>query len=156
MNTFCLSAKKLAKSWVCFLGSANSWQLNAEEYFMKDFIESQFGYFLLVWMCCNRSCNNYKNYLHERALRLVYNDSVSSFQDLSQRHRSISIHHRNICLFGRERYEVRNNISKHIMSELFEQQNILNNFRSHTDFTIGPIYTDNNSLKSSRYLGPKI
>ena len=42
------------------------------------------------------------------------------------------------------------------MSELSEQQNILNNFRSHTDFTIGPIYTDNNSLKSSGYLGPKI
>ena len=118
MNTFCHSAKKLAKSWVCFLGSANSWQLNAEEYFMKDFIESQFGYFLLVWMCCNRSCNNYKNHLHERALRLVYNDSVSSFQDLSQRHQSVGIHHRNICLFGREMYKVRNNISKHIMSDI--------------------------------------
>ena len=48
----------------------------------KASIESQFGYCPLVWMCCNRSCNNRINHLHERALRFIYNDKASSFEDL--------------------------------------------------------------------------
>ena len=41
---------------------------------MKAFIESQFGYCLLVWMFCGRQENNHISQLHERALRLVYDD----------------------------------------------------------------------------------
>ena len=52
---------------------------------MKAFIESLFGYFPFVWMCCNRSCNNCINHLNETARRIVYNDNVSSFEDLLQR-----------------------------------------------------------------------
>ena len=123
---------------------------------MKAFIESQFGYCPLVWICCNRNCNNRINYLHERALKMVYNDNVSSFEDLLQRDQSVSIHHRNIRLLGKELYKTRNNISSHIMNELFEQRNIIYNHRSQTDFTTGPISTVNYGLKSLRYLGPKI
>ena len=42
---------------------------------MKSFIESQFGYCPLVWMFCGRKSNNRVNHLHERALRIVYNDN---------------------------------------------------------------------------------
>ena len=42
------------------------------------------------------------------------------------------------------------------MNELFEQRNILYNLRSQTDFTTEPISNVNNSLKSLRYLEPKI
>ena len=47
---------------------------------MKAFIESQFSYCPLVWMYCNRSCNNRINQLYERALRIFHNDNVSSFE----------------------------------------------------------------------------
>ena len=92
---------------------------------MKAFIESQLGYCPLAWICCNRSCNNHINHLHERALRIVYNDNVSSFEDLLQRDQSVSIHHRNIRLLGIELYKTRNKISSYIMNELFGQQNII-------------------------------
>ena len=69
---------------------------------MKAVIKSLFGHFPLVWMCCNWSCNNRINYLHERALKIVYNDNVSSFEYLSQRDQSVTIHHGNICLLGIE------------------------------------------------------
>ena len=91
---------------------------------VKVFIESQFGYCTLVWMRCNRSCNNHTNHLHETALRIVYNDNVSSFEDLLQRDQLGSIHHKNIRLLTIELYRTRNNISSHIMNELFEQRNI--------------------------------
>ena len=88
--------------------------------------------------------------------KIVYNENVSSFEDLLQRDHSVGIHHKNIRLLGIELYKTRNNISSHIMNKLFEQQNILYNLRPQTDFTIGLISTVNNGLKSLRYLIPKI
>ena len=52
---------------------------------MKAFIESQFGYCQLVWMFCSRTLNNRINRIHERALRLVYNDYENTFQTLLSR-----------------------------------------------------------------------
>ena len=40
--------------------------------------------------------NNKINRIHERALRLVYSDHVSSFNELLKKDQSFSIHHRNI------------------------------------------------------------
>ena len=107
-------------------------------------------------MCCNRSCSNRIDHSLDRALRIVFNDNISSFEDLLQGDQSISIHHRNIRLLGIELYKTRYNISSHIMNELFEQRNIIYNFRSQTDFITGPISTVNNGLKSLRYVEPKI
>ena len=74
---------------------------------MKAFIESQFAYFLLIWMFCQRSSNTRINHLHERALRIAYDDNESTFQDLLKQDNSVSIHHKNIRLLGRELYKVK-------------------------------------------------
>ena len=63
---------------------------------MKAFITSQFGYFPLVWMFHTRKSNNRINRLHERSLRLTYNDCESSFQDIFVKDKSVCIHHRNL------------------------------------------------------------
>ena len=49
---------------------------------MKSFIESQFSYCPLIWMFCSRSMNRKINHIYERALRLVYQDYTSSFEEL--------------------------------------------------------------------------
>ena len=49
---------------------------------MKAFIESQFNYCPLIWMFHSRTLNSKINKLHERSLRLVYNDETSSFEEL--------------------------------------------------------------------------
>ena len=49
---------------------------------MKAFIESQFGYCLLVCMFHSRGINKKINRIHERVLRMTYNSKSSSFQDL--------------------------------------------------------------------------
>ena len=58
---------------------------------MKAFIESQFGYCPLVWMFHSRSFNNKINRIHERALRITYNDKSSSFQNLLEKDNSTVI-----------------------------------------------------------------
>ena len=72
---------------------------------MKPFIESQFGYCPLVWMFCGRQENNRINHLHERALRMVYNDYELTFE----LDNSVSIHHGNIRLLSIELYKVKCN-----------------------------------------------
>ena len=59
---------------------------------MKTFIRSQFNYSPLVWMFHSRTLNNKINRLHERALRVVYKNENSSFQELVDKDNSITIH----------------------------------------------------------------
>ena len=49
---------------------------------MKAFTESRFSYCLLVWMFCSRKMNRKINHIDERALRLVYEDYTTPFDDL--------------------------------------------------------------------------
>ena len=63
---------------------------------MKSFIISQFNYCPIIWMYCQRKCNNTINRIHERALRIAYNDYVSDFKTLLANDNSVTIHQRNI------------------------------------------------------------
>ena len=42
---------------------------------MNTFILSQFGYCPLIWMCHSRSLSSRINRIHERTLRIIYNDT---------------------------------------------------------------------------------
>ena len=68
---------------------------------MKTFVESQFNYCPLLWMFHSRRLNNEVNNVHEKALRIVYSDYKSTFQELLDKQASFSVHHRNIQFSGR-------------------------------------------------------
>ena len=76
---------------------------------MKAFIKSRFAYCPLIWMFYQRSSSTRINHLHERALRIVYNDKESTFEDLLKKDNSVSIYHKNIRLLGIELYKVKKN-----------------------------------------------
>ena len=63
---------------------------------MNALFNSQFSYCPLIWMCHNRMTDKKINSLHERCLRMIYNDKQSSFQMLIEKDNSVSIHDRNI------------------------------------------------------------
>ena len=63
---------------------------------MKSFVTSQFNYCPLIWMFHSRRLNNKINSIHERALRITYQDNTSTFQELLNKDNSVSIHHRNL------------------------------------------------------------
>ena len=88
------------------------------------------------------------NHLQERVLRIVYNDNESTFVDLLKKDNSLSIHHKNIRLLGMQLHKVKNNLSNHLMSEIFNLRNIDYNLRSQTDLKQGPVNTVNYGLKS--------
>ena len=49
---------------------------------MKAFIESQCNYCPLTWMFHSRAKHNKINRIHQRALRLIYSDYSSNFDEL--------------------------------------------------------------------------
>ena len=124
---------------------------------MKFFIESQFAYCPLVWMCCVKTSDNRINHLHEPALTTVYNDNVSKFEKLLEKDNSVIIHVRNLRILATELYKTKENLAAApIMHEIFEQRNIQYNLLPQTDFQLGSVKTVNCGLRALRYLGPKI
>ena len=100
---------------------------------MKAFIESQFNYCPLIWMFHSRGVNNKINHLHERSLRIVYKDNISSFEDLLKKDRSFAIQ-RNIQSLAIELFKVKGNLSNNIMYDIFQTRKVKYNLRSQTDF----------------------
>ena len=86
---------------------------------MKSFVISQFNYCPIIWMYCQRKSNNLINRIHERALRIAYNDYVSNFNQLLENDDSVTIHHRNIQALATEIYKTLNNLNPVFMKEVF-------------------------------------
>ena len=76
--------------------------LNKCRILMKFVIISQFNYCPLIWMIHNRGLSNKINHMYERALRIVYDDYSSSFEDLLNIDKSVTIHQRNLQQFAIE------------------------------------------------------
>ena len=110
----------------------------------------------LTWMFHSRKLSNKINRRQERALRLVYNDFNSSFQQLLDKDNSFTIHHQNIQSLIIEMYKVVNNLSTDIFVELFTKMQTSYQLRSQTDFKIPRVRTELFGKSTLRYLGPVI
>ena len=122
---------------------------------MKAFIESQFGYCPLVWMFHSRTLNNRINKLHEKALRLVYNDPTLPFEDLLTLDKSFTIHHRNLQKLGTEMFKVKNNLSPVFMKNVFSNSTNPYNLRNMPEFGTSNVHTVHNGTETISFRGPK-
>ena len=123
---------------------------------MKSFIKSQFGYCPLIWTFHSRSVNNKINHLHEPSLRIVYEDNISSFEDLLKRDKSFTIHQRNIQSLAIELFKVKGNLSNNVMYDIFLTRKINYDLRSQTDFASNCVNTNKFDLNSLRYFASKV
>ena len=73
----------------------------------NSFFNAQFNYCPLVWMLHSRSNNNKIKHLHERCLRIVYQDKQSSYENLLVKDGAVSMHHRNIQALAIEVYKIK-------------------------------------------------
>ena len=110
---------------------------------MKAFLASEFGYCpLAVWMFHSRKLNNRINKLQERALRIVYQDYVSSYTELLEKDESTTIHNRNFQLLATELFKVKNGLSPAFMNEIFvENAQHYYDLRKKTEFKRNKVKT---------------
>ena len=105
----------------------------------------------------SRTLNNKINRLHERCLRIIYNDSTSSFTDLLEIDSSVSVHHRNIYVLVTELYKVVNGLSPKLVSYCFKLNNMtVYNTKNRSTFYSRPDRTVLPGTESLCYLGSKI
>ena len=117
---------------------------------MRTFIESQFNYCPLIWMCHSRELNRKINKLHERALRVVYKNRNLTFQQLLEKDESFTIHERNLQKLAIEMYKVKHNLCPKPFQELFTPA-----IRGKNEWVIPRVKKVNKGLETIRYRGPK-
>ena len=123
---------------------------------LKAFEESQFRYSPLTWTFYSRKASSGINHIHERALRTVYKDNTSSFEELLKKDKSLFIHHKNIQSFAIELFKVKSNLPNRIMCNIFKTRNLHYNLRSQTDFIRTHVNASSYRLNSLNYLATKI
>ena len=67
----------------------------------------------------SRSLNKKINRIHERALRMVYDDDKSTFNELLVRDGSFTIHERNIQSLAIEMFKVKTKIGPTLLEDIF-------------------------------------
>ena len=102
LSTIC---KKASQKVTVLARIAKTLPFHKRRIILKTFIESQFSYCSLLWMFCSKRMNDKINHIHERGLRLIYNDYTASFNELLKKDKSVSIHHRNIHNVAIEMYK---------------------------------------------------
>ena len=154
INTICEKANRKLNA----LARITSYmELTKWRILMNAFFDSQCNYCPLIWMFHSSNLNNKTNRLHERCLRVIYNDKTSSFEQLLASDNYVSIHHSNIQTLVIEMYKVTNGLSTEIMSEKFQiREESCYNLRFTSQFTIPPTHNVYNGRESVSFMGPKI
>ena len=119
---------------------------------MNAYIEMQFSNCHLIWMFCSSTINNRINSIHKRALRCVYSDFTSTFEELLIRDNSVTVHQRNIQLVAIEMFKIINELGPPIMKELFVfDESSTNQDRKFLRPNVNHKNTGENTI---RYFGP--
>ena len=124
---------------------------------LKSFVESQFAYSPLVWMFHNRNLNNKINRLHERALKMIYDDDKLTFTELLKKDGSFTIHERNIQSLAIEMFKVKIKSGPTLLEGIFKLSEYNGpSLRSHKEFSRPNINTVHFGEDSLRHLGSLI
>ena len=120
---------------------------------MNAFFTSQFSYYPLTWMFHSRKPNSKTNRLHERCLRVVYNDRLSTFEELLNKNNSVSIHHRSLQCVATEMFKVHLGEAPQTLQEVFPlTESSTYSLRFQSEFITRPIRT----VHYGSNKGPKI
>ena len=97
-------------------------------------------------------CTNSKiNRLHERALRIVYDDDISTFDQLLAMGKSFCIHHQNIQRLLIEIYKALHDISGNSLKELLVKTENTISLRSKSELVIPSVNSILKGKNSIRY-----
>ena len=141
----------------CLRKSSSFMNIEKRRMIMNAFLNSQFSYCPLTWMFHNRLINNKINRLHERYLRIVYNDNQSTFEEILEKDNTVSVHQRNLQFLAIELYNVVNGISPDLMKEVFPLNDDSGyNLRKKRTFKSQRVKSMRHGTHSLAYLAPKI
>ena len=91
-----------------------------------------------------------------KGVYVLYNDHTSSFEQLLDRDKGVTIHIKNMETLAIEMFKVSKNLSPPLVSEIFEKRNNIYDLRNPSESVRPRIRSVFNGKESISYLGPKI
>ena len=119
-------------------------------------IKSQFIYFLLIWVFTSRYLNNALNKIHERDLRLIYNDHEKSFNIFLTENSLKTIHQKNLEFLATEIYKFQNSVSPTMMNDIFFSRQNIYNLRKFRELLTATKNTVDFGTETITYRGPQL
>ena len=104
-------------------------------------------------MFCSKSANKEINRTNKRALRLLYEDYDSSFEQLLEKYGSITVHQRNLQNLMTEIYKTINQINPAYMWEFFVEKDMPYNLRTKVLCRLPQAQTNRYGLDSLSFRG---
>ena len=83
------------------------------------FLKAQFIYYPLVWMLYSRKLNSEIKNSQERCLRIIYNNNLSTFDELLELENCVLTRNWNLKCLAIELFKIFNGISPDIMKDIF-------------------------------------
>ena len=123
---------------------------------LNSVIKSQFTYCPLIWMFTSRYLSNALNNIHERALRLIYNDHEKSFNSILTENNLKTIHQKNLESLAIEIYKFQNGLSPPIMNDIFFSRQNIYNLRKFQELSTSTKNTVNFGTETISYRGPQL
>ena len=130
---------------------ASSLTFKQKKLLLNTFITDQFFYAPVVWMFHSRKLNNH---IHERALRLVYKDYTSSFEELLLKDNSFRIYQRNLQKLAIEIFKVKSGMAHEIMKKVFPIIENPYDLRNKRKFKSRNVHTG--QFETASFVAPKI
>ena len=100
--------------------------------------------------------NNRINAIHERALRIVYKNYNSTFDELLVYDNSVRVHYINLQQLAIEIFKFKNNLSPEIMNNVFEAKEESYNLRNATGLKRVGARTVRYGTETVRFIAPKL
>ena len=147
--------KKSSQKLNALARMASSLKFKQRKLLLNAFITSQFSY-APIWMFHSRKLNNRINHVHERALRLVYKDYTSFFDELLLKDNSFRIHHRNLQKFAIEIFKVKLGLAAEIMKNVFPIIENPYDLRNETKFKSRNVHTVRYGIETASFVAPRI
>ena len=122
----------------------------------NSFISANFTYCPVTWMFCGKQNIHKLEKIQERALRFVFNDRTSSYENLLERGNYLSLSMFRIYFLAIEVFKCSRGQNPEYLSGLFEKKHLGYNLRN-SDLIVQPKFeTFTYGYKSFSYFGAKI
>ena len=96
-------------------------------------------------------------HIHERALRIAYRGTESSFDELLAKDNSVSVHQRNLQLLMIEIYKTKNSLNPSFTEDVFvEKPNIPYVLRNNDGLLVPRANTTAHGIETIQYVGSRL
>ena len=117
----------------------------------KSFVRSNFGYCPIVWHFCSKTSTDKMEKLQYRALRQVYSDFDSSYEELLKRANMNTLKLTRIRKIALETFKILNNLSPSYILDLVKFKSTNYSFRYQNLAELPRVNTESYGRKSFRY-----